>query len=102
MQIGVPKEISSGETRVAATPADVKKLIQKNHKVYVETGAGKNASFMDEIYTAVGAEVVTNPKELYGKSKIILKVQPPVFNENLKVHEKELLRKGAVYIGFLS
>lgn len=102
MQIGVPKEISSGETRVALIPADIKKLVQKNHKIYVETGAGINASFVDEIYTAVGAEVVTNPEDLYGKSEIILKVQPPAFNENVKVHEKDLLRKGAVYIGFLS
>ena len=61
MKIGVPKEIMAGETRAALIPADVKRLVQKNHKVYIEAGTGVKASFVDEIYTAVGANDVINP-----------------------------------------
>ena len=36
MLIGIPKEILSNETRVAATPEIVKKLIAANHTVNIE------------------------------------------------------------------
>jgi NAD(P) transhydrogenase subunit alpha len=102
VQIGIPAEIREGETRVALIPAEVKKMIKKNHQVYIETGAGKRASFSDEDFTAVGAEIVKNAEELFGQSEVILKVQPPALNKTVQVHEKELLKKGSVYVGFLS
>ena len=58
MRIGVPKESRSGETRVAATPDSVKKLIKKNFKVAVERGAGALAHYPDAAYQAAGAEIV--------------------------------------------
>lgn len=102
MQIGILREIREGETRVAVIPAEVKKMIKNDHKVTIETGAGERAAFSDEDYTAAGAEITKNPEKLFAESEVILKVQPPAFNKRLKVHEKELLQKGAVYIGFLS
>ncbi len=45
MNIGVPAEGRAGETRVAATPETVKKLVAAKHDVVVESGAGANASF---------------------------------------------------------
>ncbi|MEW5716838.1 NAD(P)(+) transhydrogenase (Re/Si-specific) subunit alpha, partial [Pseudomonas sp. SB113] len=40
MHIGVPLETQTGETRVAATPETIKKLIGQGHKVTVQSGAG--------------------------------------------------------------
>ncbi|OGS27323.1 MAG: NAD(P) transhydrogenase subunit alpha, partial [Elusimicrobia bacterium RIFOXYB2_FULL_48_7] len=49
-----------------------------------------------------GAQIIGGAKELYDRSDVILKVQPPVKNEELGKHEAELIREGAVYIGFIS
>ncbi|MGE8390626.1 MAG: NAD(P)(+) transhydrogenase (Re/Si-specific) subunit alpha, partial [Pseudomonas sp.] len=43
MHIGVPLETQTGETRVAATPETIKKLIGQGHQVTVQRGAGLNA-----------------------------------------------------------
>ncbi|MDT4973166.1 MAG: H+-translocating transhydrogenase subunit alpha, partial [Pseudonocardiales bacterium] len=55
--IGVPRESSPGETRVAATPATVAQLRGLGYDVVVESGAGVKASFTDEAYAAAEATV---------------------------------------------
>ena len=55
MKIGVPAEVRPGETRVAASPETVKKLVAGKHTVVVQSGAGVPASFTDEAYAAAGA-----------------------------------------------
>ena len=57
MHIGVPLETHSGETRVAATPETIKKLIAHGHQVTVQSGAGVNASLPDHVYEVVGAAI---------------------------------------------
>ncbi len=57
MKIAVLKETAPGETRVAATPETVKKIVGLGHTVTVETGAGARASFPDEQFKAAGAEI---------------------------------------------
>ena len=57
MHIGVPLETHAGETRVAATPETVKKLVAQGHQVTVQTGAGVSASIPDSAYAAVGASI---------------------------------------------
>jgi len=93
MKLGVPKEIASGETRVAATPDTVKKLCAAGLEVVVEHGAGRGAHFTDEAYAAAGAKLVTSA-EAFG-SDIIFKVHKPTPAEILHMH------KGAVLISFL-
>ena len=48
MIVGIPKEIMSGEARVAATPETVKKFIQDGMTVLVEAGAGVKSLYYDE------------------------------------------------------
>ena len=55
MHIGVPLETQAGETRVAATPETIKKLIGQGHQVTVQRGAGINASIPDAAFEAVGS-----------------------------------------------
>ena len=57
MRIGVPLEIRPGETRVAATPETVKKLIGQGHQVVIQKDAGVQASQPDSAYEAVGASI---------------------------------------------
>ena len=59
MQIGVPKEILAGETRVAASPKSVEQLLKLGFSVNIESKAGELASFGDDVFTASGANIVT-------------------------------------------
>jgi len=42
MKVGVVKEIVPGETRVAATPETVSKMMVANMEVLIESSAGKH------------------------------------------------------------
>ena len=44
MLIGIPAEITAGETRVAITPETAKKLKSQGHTIRIESGAGVAAS----------------------------------------------------------
>jgi len=79
--IAVTKERRGGETRVAATPETVKKLIGAGFSVVVESGAGTAASFPDADYEAAGATLAKTAKDALGKADILFKVRAPVDEE---------------------
>jgi NAD(P) transhydrogenase subunit alpha len=93
MHIGIPTETRTNETRVAATPETVKKYVSQGHRVTVQSGAGVAASFPDEAYQAVGAELV-GAETAFG-ADLVLKVQSPT------VSELPLMKRGAVLVGML-
>jgi NAD(P) transhydrogenase subunit alpha len=93
MHIGIPAETRTNETRVAATPETVKKYVSQGHRVTVQSGAGVAASFPDEAYQAVGAELV-GAETAFG-ADLVLKVQSPT------VSELPLMKRGAVLVGML-
>ena len=97
MQIGVPKEILAGETRVAASPSSVEQLIKLGFEVVVESQAGELASFEDSAFEAAGAKVVT--KDEAWQSDIILKVNAPLSEDS--VDEIALLKEGATLVSFI-
>ena len=97
MQIGIPAEVRGGETRVAATPETVKKYAAKGlHAVLVQSGAGKGASIPDDAYREAGASIINDAGELYGQSRIVLKVRGP------EPGELAMMRKDAILLGLLS
>ena len=97
MYIGIPAEILDGETRVAATPETVKKLLANgSHVVLVQSGAGTSASITDENFREAGATIVNDAAELYKQSQIVLKVRAPDSSE------LKMIRKDAVLLGLLS
>ena len=100
MIIGVPREIEPGERRVALVPDAIKALADVGLEVRVEAGAGTEAGFDDAAYEAVGATVVADAAALWGEADVVLKVQPPRERTD-GGHEVDLLRQGAVLIGFL-
>lgn len=80
MKIGVPKEIKDHEFRVGVTPAGAKALIDAGHEVLVQTLAGDAIGFHDEMYQAVGAQIVTSPQEVY-QCPMVVKVKEPQASE---------------------
>ncbi|MCI3131829.1 Re/Si-specific NAD(P)(+) transhydrogenase subunit alpha [Phenylobacterium aquaticum] len=75
--IAVTKESRAGETRVAATPETVKKLIAAGFAVTVEAGAGLAASYPDADYEAAGASLAKTAKAAVEKADILFKVRAP-------------------------
>jgi len=93
MLIGVPAETAAGETRVAATPETVKKLVQQGHQLRVQAGAGRAASAPDAAYEAAGAQL-TDAAGALG-CEMVLKVRPPSDAELAQ------MKQGAVLVGML-
>ena len=73
MKIGVPKEIKRHEYRVGMTPGCARTYIEQGHSVAVESVAGMGAGFADDDYRSVGAEVLAEVKQLYGRSEMIIR-----------------------------
>lgn len=97
MQIGVPKEMLAGETRVAASPKSVEQLIKLGFDVVVESQAGALASFDNAAFEAAGAKVVT--AEEAWSSDIIFKVNAPIADSG--IDEFALLQDGATLVSFI-
>jgi NAD(P) transhydrogenase subunit alpha len=98
MLIGVPKETSPGERRVALVPESCKKLIQAGYTVSLEAGAGEAAGYTDTAYRDAGASLTTDSATPLG-ADLVLKLNPPVANGSR--NEIQLMRPGAVYLGAL-
>ena len=101
MKIGVPKEIHTGEKRVATTPEVAEKLQKLGFSVAVEKGAGEAANFSDETYREAGVEIIEDADSLWASSDIILKVRAPQIHPELAVDELERLREGGMLISFI-
>jgi alanine dehydrogenase len=91
MIIGIPKELKVAEKRVAITPAGVRTLVKEGHIVSVEAGAGLGSGFSDESYLRAGAELRTEPEEIWADSELILKVKEPIAPEFDRMHEGQIL-----------
>jgi len=81
MKLTILKETSPGETRVAATPESVKKLVGLDHTVTIESGAGLAAGFHDKAYSDEGATVASSASEALNGADVLLKVRGPSAEE---------------------
>ena len=95
MRIGVPKEIKNNEYRAALTPASVRELTARGHTVLVQADLGSAIGLADDQYAAVGAQVVGNAAEIFGRAELIVKVKEP------QQQEREMLRPGQVLFTYL-
>ena len=101
MKIGVPNEIHQNECRVAMTPDTAGRLQKLGYECVIEAGAGARAKFSDDAYRDAGVTVVTDTKQLWADSDIILKVRAPEEHPGLGIHEAELLHEGTTLISFI-
>ena len=90
MRLGVPRETTTGERRVALVPESVGRLVKSGVEVTVERGAGVLASFGDEAYEKAGA-TLGEP----WAADVVVKVQKPSSDEAKR------LAKGALLISML-
>jgi NAD(P) transhydrogenase subunit alpha len=100
MKIGIVKEIA--DSRVAATPETVGKMVKAGLAVAVETGAGLAAGMADEEYLKTGATVASDAATLLADTDLVLKVQRPQIDPTDGRHEVEKIREGAALICLLS
>lgn len=87
----VMKEPREGENRVAATPDTVRTLVRRGMRVTVESGAGEEALFSDDMYREAGAEI--GGPDAAGQADILLHVRP------LLPEQIDALRPGATTVG---
>ena len=100
MLIGVPREIASGERRVALVPEVVSQLTRAGHRVVIERGAGIRAGFTDEAYRAAGCDLADSAEEIYSTAQMLLKVQRPGRAE-MGEAELDQMKEGSILIGLL-
>jgi NAD(P) transhydrogenase subunit alpha len=86
----VPKETAPGETRVAATPETVKRLIKAGFEVTVQAGAGQGAHIADQAFRDAGATIGADARAAWSSADVVVKVGPPV--------EAALLKEGAILV----
>jgi len=94
MKIGIPRELYSGEKRVATTPDVASQLIELGFDVAIESNAGTAANFSDADYEAAGCSVASTD-EIWNDSDIVLKVRGPNDDETAR------LKTGQTLISFL-
>jgi NAD(P) transhydrogenase subunit alpha len=91
MRIGVPREIHTGEQRVATTPDVAAQLIKLGFDVAVEASAGANANYSDRSYEDAGCEVIAAAADIWSKSDVVLKVRAPEDGEADKLRADQTL-----------
>ncbi len=91
MRLAVLKERRASETRVAATPETVKRLIGLGLTVAVEAGAGTGASISDSDFTAAGAEIAADAAAALAGAGIVFAVQAPLPEQVAQIPRDALL-----------
>ncbi len=91
MRIGTTRELMNHEYRVGLTPDNVAALVADGHEVLVETRAGENAGFPDDLYAQAGATIKATPLEVFTDVDMIVKVKEPDPSEYDFLHEGQIL-----------
>lgn len=94
MNIGVIRETSPGDRRVALTPPVVRRLAEAGHAVWVEAGAGALAMYGDADYIRAGAEIAYSPHEVIRRCDLLPQISVP------SVEELRICRPGMVVMAF--
>ena len=94
MNLFVPKETLHSEKRVAISPENISSFLKLGYEVKIESGAGDNANFPDQLYIKSGARIVSEPSETWEDADLVLKINPP------NLEEIDLMKQGASLISF--
>lgn len=89
--IGIPKENSFNENRIALTPEAVGVMVANGHRVVMETGSGTGASYTDKDYSDAGAKIAFDRKEVF-ECDVLVKSAP------VSEEECDLLKPGQYII----
>jgi H+-translocating NAD(P) transhydrogenase subunit alpha len=92
MRLAVLKEHRAFETRVAATPDTVKRLVALGLTVAVETGAGHSAAIPDAEFASAGAQIAPDAAAALADARIVFTVQMP------QADQLRLIPRGALLV----
>jgi alanine dehydrogenase len=95
MIIGTVREIKNHEYRVGLTPESVEELTSAGDIVLMETGAGLGIGADDDQYRAAGAEIASDPADVFARAEMIVKVKEP------QAVERTMLRPGQILYTYL-
>tara|TARA_X000001036_G_scaffold338571_2_gene317634 strand:+ start:287 stop:1438 length:1152 start_codon:yes stop_codon:yes gene_type:complete len=101
MKISIPKENREGETRVAASPEVIRKFVSMGFNITVESGAGLNSGFTDEIFKDAGAEIASDTKSTLENADLIFKIQR-LMTSNDAIDEISMCKKDAMVLSHMS
>ena len=101
MKISIPKENRKGETRVAASPEVIRKFVSMGFNITVESGAGLNSGFTDEIFKDAGAEIASDTKSTLENADLIFKIQR-LMTSNDAIDEISMCKKDAMVLSHMS
>ena len=90
LYIGIPKETTLQENRVALTPSSIQTLTGRGHRIVVETGAGEQSNFTDHEFSEAGAEIAYTVEKVY-QADVIIKVAPPTLDEIDYFHPHQII-----------
>jgi alanine dehydrogenase len=93
--VGVPTEIKDDEYRVALTPAGLRELTDRGHRVLIQKGAGEGSSIADDDYVSQGGEIVPDAAAVFEQSEMVMKVKEP------QPPEVKMLRPGQTLFTYL-
>jgi len=93
--VGVCKETTKHEKRVALTPEGVEKLMSLGLEIIIESEAGVHSSYTDQSYEEAGAGIEKNREKLLKKCDLLLAVQAP---DKKTVNS---MKSGAALISFI-
>ncbi|MBK7762165.1 MAG: alanine dehydrogenase [Bacteroidetes bacterium] len=98
--IGIPKETSFQENRIALTPGAVSVIVNNGHKVAIEHNAGEASSYSDREYAEAGAMIVHDKREIFS-ADILLKTAP-IGHDELELLQKDQIVFSPIHIPTLS
>src|SRR5262245_30021694 len=91
MKIGVPREVTTGEHRIALVPESARKLASDGNEVWVESAGNGHTDFADEEYLAAGAKLAPDAAAVWSSADLVVKIQPPTAQEIDRLREGTLL-----------
>lgn len=97
--VGIPKESSFQENRVALTPESVSVLVNNGHEVVVECNAGEGSFYFDSDYSEAGAKIAYDKSEVY-KANIIIK-SAPISEEEVALLQPNQVILSPIHLPFL-
>ena len=101
MKISIPKENREGETRVAASPEVIKKFVSMGFDITVESGAGLNSGFTDEIFIDAGAKIASDTKSALENADLVFKIQR-LMTSNDAIDEISMCKKNTMVLSHMS
>ena len=101
MIVGVPRESYPGERRVALVPAIIPNLTKAGLEVVIEAGAGMQAGYLDDEYSAKGGKILPERAEVFRAADIV--VQVLCYGSNDRTGQADLphFRRNQTLVGFL-